>query len=72
MSKIEPHAITLATGERIEGRQVVLAVEGGAVKCPTVERPVMITVPAGSTSGKTLRLKGKDRKSTRLNSSHRT
>ncbi len=35
------------------------AVEGGAVKCPTVERPVMITVPAGSTSGKTLRLKGK-------------
>ncbi|MEH3035507.1 MAG: J domain-containing protein [Sphingomonas adhaesiva] len=35
------------------------AVEGGAVKCPTVERAVMITVPAGSTSGKTLRLKGK-------------
>lgn len=35
------------------------AVEGGAVKCPTVERPVMITVPPGSTSGKTLRLKGK-------------
>ena len=35
------------------------AVEGGKVKCPTVENPVMITVPAGSTSGKTLRLKGK-------------
>lgn len=35
------------------------AVEGGAVKCPTVERPVMITVPPGSTSGKTLRLKGR-------------
>ena len=35
------------------------AVEGGKVKCPTVENPVMITVPPGSTSGKTLRLKGK-------------
>jgi len=35
------------------------AVLGGQVKAPTVERPVMLTVPKGTTSGKTLRLKGK-------------
>lgn len=35
------------------------AVKGGPVKVPTVEKPVMLTVPAGSTSGKVLRLKGK-------------
>ena len=35
------------------------AVLGGPVKVPTVEKPVMLTVPAGSTSGKVLRLKGK-------------
>ena len=35
------------------------AVEGGAVKVPTVEKPVMLTVPRGASSGKTLRLKGK-------------
>ena len=35
------------------------AVEGGAVKVPTVDKPVMLTVPKGASSGKTLRLKGK-------------
>jgi len=35
------------------------AVLGGAVKVPTVEKPVMLTVPAGTTSGKTFRLKGR-------------
>ena len=34
------------------------AVKGGPVKVPTVDGSVMLTVPAGSTSGKTLRLKG--------------
>lgn len=29
------------------------------MKCPTVEKPVMIAVPQGATSGKTLRLKEK-------------
>ncbi|MDX3909874.1 MAG: J domain-containing protein [Sphingobium sp.] len=33
------------------------AVNGAKVKVPTVEGPVMLAVPAGSTSGKTLRLK---------------
>ncbi|GLT01728.1 molecular chaperone DnaJ [Sphingobium jiangsuense] len=35
------------------------AVRGGKVKVPTVDGPVMLSIPAGSTSGKTLRLKGK-------------
>jgi len=35
------------------------AVEGAKIKVPTVDGPVMVSVPAGSDSGKTLRLKGK-------------
>jgi DnaJ-class molecular chaperone len=35
------------------------AVLGGKVKVPTVDGPVMVTVPRGSTSGKVLRLGGK-------------
>ncbi|WP_030540387.1 DnaJ C-terminal domain-containing protein [Sphingobium sp. DC-2] len=35
------------------------AVKGGKVKVPTVDGPVMLGVPAGSTSGKVLRLRGK-------------
>ena len=35
------------------------AVKGGPVKVPTVEGAVMLTVPAGASSGKTLRLKGR-------------
>lgn len=35
------------------------AVNGGPVKVPTVDGAVMLTIPAGATSGKTLRLKGR-------------
>ena len=35
------------------------AVLGGSIRAPTVDKPVMLTIPAGTTSGKTLRLKGK-------------
>lgn len=35
------------------------AVLGGPVRVPTVDGPVMLNVPAGSSSGTTLRLKGK-------------
>lgn len=35
------------------------AVEGARVKVPTVEGAVMLSIPAGSTSGKVLRLKGR-------------
>lgn len=52
---------------RREGENVLLdlpvtlaeAVKGGKVKAPTVDGPVMVNVPAGSTSGRTLRLKGR-------------
>jgi DnaJ-class molecular chaperone len=32
---------------------------GGKVRVPTVDGPVMLTVPKATSSGKTLRLKGK-------------
>ena len=35
------------------------AVLGGSVRAPTVEKPVMLTIPKGTSSGRTLRLKGK-------------
>ncbi len=35
------------------------AVKGGKIRVPTVDGPVMLSIPAGSSSGKTLRLKGK-------------
>jgi DnaJ-class molecular chaperone len=35
------------------------AVLGAKVKVPTVDGPVMLSIPAGSTSGKVMRLKGK-------------
>ena len=35
------------------------AVKGGAVRVPTVDKAVMLTIPKGPSSGKTLRLKGK-------------
>lgn len=35
------------------------AVRGAKVKVPTVDGPVMLSIPAGSTSGKVMRLKGK-------------
>jgi DnaJ-class molecular chaperone len=38
---------------------LVEAVNGGKVRVPTVDGPVMLGIPAGSSTGKTLRLKGK-------------
>lgn len=35
------------------------AVLGAKVRAPTVEKPVMLTIPKGTSSGRTLRLKGK-------------
>ncbi|MDK2760887.1 MAG: J domain-containing protein [Sphingopyxis sp.] len=35
------------------------AVKGARIKVPTVDGPVMLSVPAGSSSGKVMRLKGK-------------
>lgn len=38
---------------------LIEAVRGGPVKVPTVDGPVMLNIPKGATSGKTLRLKGR-------------
>src|SRR3546814_14318531 len=35
------------------------AVKGAKIKVPTVDGPVMLSIPAGSSSGKGMRLKGK-------------
>jgi len=60
--KIDPHPFFKRDGDNIRlDLPVTLdeAVNGAKVKAPTVEGPVMLTVAKGSSSGKTLRLKGK-------------
>ncbi|KQN91130.1 molecular chaperone DnaJ [Sphingomonas sp. Leaf231] len=60
--EVQPHRFFTRDGDDVRLDLPISlkeAVEGGKVKCPTVENPVMIAVPAGATSGKTLRLKGK-------------
>jgi DnaJ-class molecular chaperone len=60
--EIEPHRFFKREGDNVLlDLPVTLreAVEGGKVKVPTVDGPVMLNVPAGSSSGRVLRLKGK-------------
>ena len=60
--EIVPHAFFTRDGDDVRIDLPISlheAVLGGQVKAPTVERPVMLTIPKGTTSGKTLRLKGK-------------
>ena len=60
--EITPHRFYMRDGDDIRIDLPVRldeAVLGGKVKVPTVDGTVMLTVPAGSTSGKVLRLKGK-------------
>ena len=59
---IRPHRFFTRDGDDVRlDLPVTLAeaVLGGPVRVPTVEGAVNLTVPAGSTSGKTLRLKGR-------------
>jgi DnaJ-class molecular chaperone len=59
---VEPHAFFRRDGDNIRLDLPVSldeAVNGAKVKVPTVEGAVMLTVAPGSSSGKTLRLKGK-------------
>jgi DnaJ-class molecular chaperone len=59
---IEPHAFFKRDGDNIRLDLPVSldeAVNGAKVKVPTVEGPVMLTIAPLSSSGKTLRLKGK-------------
>ena len=60
--EVSPHAFFIRDGDDVRLDLPISlseAVLGGKVKVPTVERPVMLTVPPGTSSGKTLRLKGK-------------
>jgi DnaJ-class molecular chaperone len=60
--EIEPHPVFVRDGDDVRVELPVTldeAVRGAKVKVPTVDGPVMLTVAAGSGSGKVLRLKGK-------------
>ena len=60
--QIEPHPFFKRDGDNIRVDLPISldeAVNGAKVKVPTVEGPVMLTVSPRSSSGKTLRLKGK-------------
>jgi DnaJ-class molecular chaperone len=59
---IQPHRFYTRDGDNIRldlPVRIDEALLGAKVKVPTVEGPVMLSVPKGSTSGKTLRLKGR-------------
>jgi DnaJ-class molecular chaperone len=60
--EIAPHRFFTREGDNVRLDLPVRldeAVLGAKVKVPTVDGPVMVGVPAGTTSGKTLRLRGK-------------
>ena len=60
--EVQPHRFFVRDGADIRLDLPISlkeAVEGGAVKVPTVDKPVMLTIPKGASSGRTLRLKGK-------------
>ncbi|AEI38316.1 MAG: DnaJ C-terminal domain-containing protein [Zymomonas mobilis subsp. pomaceae] len=59
---IQPHAFFQRKGDDITLNlpiSLAEAVEGAKIKVPTAEGAVMVSVPAGSNSGKVLRLRGK-------------
>jgi DnaJ-class molecular chaperone len=60
--EVQPHRFFTRDGDDVRlDLPITLgeAVKGGQVKAPTVEKPVMLTIPKGTSSGRTLRLKGK-------------
>ena len=59
---VQPHRFFVRDGDDVRldlPINLAEAVLGGSIKAPTVDKPVMLTIPKGTTSGKTLRLKGK-------------
>ncbi|MDB5705452.1 MAG: molecular chaperone DnaJ [Sphingomonas bacterium] len=59
---VQPHRFFTRVGDDVRLDLPISlseAVLGASVRVPTVEGAVMLTVPAGSTSGKTLRLRGR-------------
>lgn len=60
--RVRPHAFFRREGQDIHmdlNVSLTEAVEGARVQAPTPSGPVTLTIPAGSNTGKTLRLKGK-------------
>ncbi len=60
--EVQPHRYFVRDGDDVRldlPIGLAEAVLGGSVKVPTVDNPVMVTVPKGASSGKVLRLKGK-------------
>ena len=60
--QIQPHAFFRRDGDNIRIELPITldeAVGGAKIKVPTVEGAIMLTIAPGSSSGKTLRLKGK-------------
>jgi DnaJ-class molecular chaperone len=60
--EVQPHRFFLRDGDDVRlDLPITLkeAVAGDSVRVPTVDKPVMLTIPKGTSSGKTLRLKGK-------------
>jgi len=59
---VDPHPLFRAEGDDIHAELPVTlaeAVLGGRIQAETVDGPVMVTVPEGSNTGTTLRLRGK-------------
>lgn len=60
--EVQPHRFFTRDGDDVRVDlpiSLAEAVLGGAVRAPTVERAVNLTIPKNTTSGRTLRLKGK-------------
>ncbi|AIT06715.1 molecular chaperone DnaJ [Sphingomonas taxi] len=60
--EVQPHRFFTRDGDDVRldlPLTLKEAVAGGSVRAPTVDKPVMLTIPKGTSSGKTLRLKGK-------------
>jgi len=60
--EISPHAFYTRDGDNVRLDVPVAlheAVQGGSIRVPTVEGPVMLNIPRGASSGKVLRLKGR-------------
>ena len=59
---VQPHSYYTRDGDDVRLNLPITlqeAVEGARIKVPTVDGPVMLAVPAGSSSGRVLRLRGK-------------
>ena len=60
--EVQPHRFFTREGDDVRLDLPISlseAVMGGQIKAPTVEKPVMLTIPKGTSSGRVLRLKGK-------------